>query len=211
MDAEISTLKVFSRWNRLYAKFGCFGGPPDLMKSLVDRYSSPTRHYHNFDHVKHMLTFADGLIESDELFVAILYHDAIYDPTGKDNEEQSAELAATILQNLAFPQAFIDEVSALILCTKAHVPLPMDPLSSIMIDADLAILGESEANYRTYADAIRKEYAFVPDDKYRAGRTQVLRRFLERERIYLTDHLFESHEAQARRNIANEIDDLKLI
>jgi predicted metal-dependent HD superfamily phosphohydrolase len=77
-----------------------------------------------------------------------------------------------------------------------------DPDAQVLIDADLAILGTSESAYRTYADQIRQEYAWVPESDYRNGRRQVLERFLVKSRIF---HLLGHLEKPARRNIAAEI------
>jgi predicted metal-dependent HD superfamily phosphohydrolase len=72
----------------------------------------------------------------------------------------------------------------------------------VLIDADLAILGASELVYRTYAEQIRQEYAWVPEPDYRMGRRQVLERFLARPKVF---HFLAHLEEAARRNIAAEI------
>jgi predicted metal-dependent HD superfamily phosphohydrolase len=76
----------------------------------------------------------------------------------------------------------------------------------VLIDADLAILGASEAAYRAYAENNRQEYAWVQEPAYRMGRRQVLERFLARPRIF---HLLAHLEEPARRNIAAEITRLR--
>ena len=58
------------------------------------------------------------------------------------------------------------------------------------------------------AEAIRKEYSFVPESLYRSERGKVLRSFLTREFIYYTRVMRESHEEAARINIENEIEEL---
>ena len=72
----------------------------------------------------------------------------------------------------------------------------------MLIDADLAILGASEPNYRNYSEQIRREYGWVPDADYRQGRHRVLASFLSRPRIY---QFLGELEEPARRNIAAEI------
>ncbi len=54
----------------------------------------------------------------------------------------------------------------------------------VLIDADLAILGASPANYQDYARKIRQEYAWVAVEDYRHGRTKILEKMLSRRRIY---------------------------
>jgi predicted metal-dependent HD superfamily phosphohydrolase len=91
--------------------------------------------------------------------------------------------------------------AALILKTKTHVAGD-DADAQVLLDADLAILGASEAEYQAYAENIRREYAWVPEADYRKGRRQVLHNFLTRPRIY---HFLSHLEQPARRNLADEI------
>ncbi len=53
-----------------------------------------------------------------------------------------------------------------------------------------------------YAQAIRQEYAAVPDELYRPGRRRVLEGFLARPQIYLTERLRALWEAPARANLS---------
>jgi predicted metal-dependent HD superfamily phosphohydrolase len=92
-------------------------------------------------------------------------------------------------------------VASLILKTKTHDACE-DVDAQVLLDADLAVLGATEPAYRTYADQIRQEYAWVPEPEYRIGRRRVLERFLARPRIF---HLLALLEERARRNIAEEI------
>ena len=74
------------------------------------------------------------------------------------------------------------------------------------LDADLAILGASPERYARYAADIRKEYAWVPEPEYRAGRAAVLNRFLALPRIYHAEPLFAEGEERARVNLRAERD-----
>ncbi len=78
-----------------------------------------------------------------------------------------------------------------------------------MLDADLAIFGANPGEYQKYARSIRQEYIWVSDANYIAGRTKVLENFLQRERIYLTEEIFNSLELSAHNNIKAEIQFLK--
>lgn len=182
------------------------------MLDVIAHYSDPVRHYHNQVHVASMLKLIEEIASDapdfDELLVATIYHDVIYDPTAKDNEERSAEMAVEILTNLGLSSEFVSTVEAFILCTKSHVIDPAHPSSAIIIDADLAILGATSEGYDEYARAIRKEYSFVSDDDYRAGRTQVLRRFVDRDYIYVTQEFRARYEESARKNIQRELSSL---
>jgi predicted metal-dependent HD superfamily phosphohydrolase len=78
----------------------------------------------------------------------------------------------------------------------------------VLLDADLAILAATEAEYSRYAQAIRHEYAWLPENEYRAGRRGLLERFLALDRIYRTEKMFQAGEEQARRNMRKEIEGL---
>ena len=142
--------------------------------------------------------------------LAAWFHDVIYNPQAQDNEEKSAEYAESTLSALKIPQIIIDRVKQLILTTKNHQALPTDIDSQILLDADLAILGATEWEYQTYAQAIRQEYSWMSDVVYQIGRQQILYNFLQRERLYLTDYAYTNLEKKARRNLWLEATNLSL-
>jgi len=72
----------------------------------------------------------------------------------------------------------------------------------VLIDMDLAILGQPAPIFDAYEQHIRQEYAWVPHEAYLKGRARILRSFLHRATIYATDHFRLHYEAQARSNIA---------
>lgn len=179
-----------------------------VFDKLVSAYTEPGRHYHNLEHVVEMLKVAGRLAKHCEnptaVQFAVWFHDAVYDATRGDNEARSAELARDELRSMGIESKTIEKVETLIRLTD-HRESSTDPDADVLLDADLAVLGAGEARYRRYADAIRREYAHVPDAAYRAGRATVLEKFLARPRIFRTDALFLEAEAAARTNLANEI------
>ncbi len=185
-----------------------------VFDELVAAHSAPERHYHNLEHLAEMFRVAGRLANQANdpaaLFLAIWFHDAIYDPKAKDNEARSADYSAASLASLGVPVETIQRVGRLIHATAhfAHNENPPDRDTAIMLDADLAILGSAETRYRRYSVDIRKEYSFVPDAEYAAGRAAVLRAFLTRPRIYLTSPLFAEGEERARTNLLAELNDL---
>ena len=78
-----------------------------------------------------------------------------------------------------------------------------------MLDADLATFASGWEIQEEIEQAIRQEYAFVPDEAYREGRQLILQNFLKRERIYCTELMYESREEAARENISRTIEVLK--
>ena len=199
-------------WVNLLAPFGVSPAAAyPLFDRLVETYSEPHRHYHNLEHVGEVLRVVGRLKGGPAVLLAVWYHDAVYDPKAKDNEAKSAELAERELAALGLPAEVVKLVGDLVRST-AHFDAATfsGPDFDILHDADLAILGASEVRYARYADDIRKEYAWVPEADYRAGRRKVLESFLARERIYRTDVMFAEGEEAARRNMTAEVSALSL-
>lgn len=182
--------------------------PPANIEEVLDLYDNPDRKYHNIDHIGTMLIVSKSArprcTMPHEMVLAIIFHDAVYDPRGKNNEELSAELASRTLTALGVPGPSLALIENLILCTKHHIPTSLSD-SPLIIDADLSILGSPDDVYEKYARAIRAEYSFVTDEDYRVGRTNVLRSFITRDSIYLLPWFRERFEDQARRNLELEI------
>ena len=176
---------------------------------LVNAYSGAERFYHNLGHIYQVLEIIEQMkslsLNFQALQLAAWFHDVIYDPKAQDNEQKSAEYAEAALNSLQLPKDLIFRVINLIWDTKNHLASPTDIDSQILLDADLAILGSAEWKYQAYAEAIRQEYSWISDAEYRVGRKQVLHKFLQRERLYLTPYLFTKLEANARNNLRSEI------
>lgn len=176
---------------------------------LTAAYSSPGRYYHTLEHIYHVLstikTLQSQAKDLTALQLAAWFHDVVYDSQAHDNEEKSADYADRLLQSLEIPSDKIAATSHLIRNTKHHQAASDDIDSQILLDADLAILGTNPVQYQEYARAIRQEYAWVPEAQYFRARRQVLERFLQRERIYFTDLMFEVAELAARHNLQAEI------
>lgn len=184
----------------------------ELFKKIAEKYQAKTRAYHNFDHLEKMLSF---LKEHEQeirdligIKLAVWLHDVVYDAMAKDNEEQSARYAQNYLEQLGVSEKLVGHVAALIRATAKHEIIDNDPDSAIFLDGDLAILGSSEEEYDKYAAKIRQEYAWMPDDDYKAGRIKMLKSFLKKPRIFFTERANKELEQQARRNIKREIEKL---
>ena len=175
---------------------------------LVARYGENGRFYHNLHHIESVLDHIQPFLAHSEnraaLQFAAWFHDVIYDAPRHDNEAQSALFAQESLAKLGLQETEINEVERLIMLTFGHKTAVSDKDGHILLDADLAILASEPATYDDYAQAIRQEYAHVPDESYRVGRAQVLKSLGERPYLYmLPEH--QSWEAKARGNIQREI------
>jgi predicted metal-dependent HD superfamily phosphohydrolase len=203
-------------WLRVLEQYGV--APADALPPfdvLGAAYTAPERHYHNLEHLGEMFRVIDRLSAQVEdpgaLHLAVWFHDAVYDSRAKDNERRSGELAVDLLGPIGVPASAIERIVQMIWAT-VHVADGDPPAlrdTRVLLDADLAILGASEQRYARYAADIRKEYSWVPEADYRAGRAAVLERFLAAPRIYHTQVLFEEGEQRARANLRTEIAELR--
>lgn len=177
----------------------------DQKDGLLTRWSEAHRRHHTVNHLNELLD-AIGLLaddgvafDRDAVDLAAWFHDAIYVIGRDDNEDRSADLALEML-----PSPLGDEVARLVLVTKSHKPAADDVNGAVLSDADLSVLGAAAARYRRYADAVREEYASVPDDVFRPARARVLAALLDGP-IFHTESGRARWEDRARRNLADEI------
>ncbi|SDD03421.1 HD domain-containing protein [Actinokineospora iranica] len=191
------------RWSALT---GSLGLPDTGGAALVARWEEPHRRYHDLAHLHAVLDgvdlLADHAADPDLARLAAWYHDAIYQGRG-DDEEQSARLAETELTALGLPAPAVAEVARLVRLTNGHKTTPGDTNGEVLCDADLAILASPA--YWDYTEAIRAEYAFLPDAVFRAGRAAVLQGLLTLPTLYRTPLGQELWEAPARANLHAEL------
>ena len=197
-------------WRALTGAYGAEVGTADRwLAALTRHYSGPDRHYHNLHHVAEMLRlleeFERDTVDHAAVSFAAWFHDAVYDTRSRTNEEESAALAGRAMDELCVPPDRVEAARRLILATKRHEAEGDVPGLGLFLDADLSILGAEEETYIAYSEAIRGEYAWVPDAAYREGRLKVLTNFLGRERLFYTEPMAVRFEARARRNLSNEI------
>jgi predicted metal-dependent HD superfamily phosphohydrolase len=178
---------------------------------LLESYRSPGRHYHTLRHLTFCLRELDGLrarcASPDAVETALWYHDAVYDPTRTDNEQHSAGMAAEAMVLAGVAEPFIQHVKDLILQTQ-HTAIPTDKDAQVLVDIDLAILGQPAEAFEAYEHAIRREYHHVDESAYRLGRSAVLQQFLDRPAIYSTAPMKEKYEKQARIALGRAIENL---
>lgn len=183
----------------------------DHWAEIAQTHSTPGRHYHNLSHLNNMTEnaaeYKDRLIDPDTVMFSIFYHDFVYHPLNKDNEQKSANLARDRLRMLGVPDDKIIKSCHQILATKDHQDNANNDIK-YLLDFDLAILGAAPAEYKIYTNKIRKEFPMFPDLIYRKGRKKVLQRFLNMTSIFKTEEFKNSCEQQARINLQSEMEDL---
>ncbi|MDW4908806.1 hypothetical protein RB628_26565 [Streptomyces sp. ADMS] len=190
--------------------------PTPYADNLLTRYQEPHRRYHTLTHLSAVLDHIDvleraGTPAPDPALVrlAAWFHDAVYAPDRSENEERSARLAERALPEAGVSAAGTAEVARLVRLTVTHAPAPGDRNGEVLCDADLAILAAPSDTYAAYTAAVREEYAFVPEDAFRAGRAAVLRQLLALPKLFRTPYGTEWWEETARANITSELERLQ--
>jgi pantetheine-phosphate adenylyltransferase len=199
-------------------------------------HGAPQRHYHNLDHLVHGLTEIrvwarntnPSAVDVDTVRKAFWFHDAVYtlghkpspDPQSQalTNEEASARLwlGSGLHSDLdsapaesGAPADMAQSVASLIRATDHFQASSIThPLKAVMLGADLAILGQSEAVYAQYSAAIRDEYAHVPLALYQSNRREALQHLhakAQANALYLDAYFAQLYNQQAMANMAREI------
>jgi len=166
--------------------------------------------------------------------LALLFHDAVYDPRAHDNEEASAALAREAIvqligpiEGLAAAAELSDRVAALVMRTKhlgaggevtghGHAPesvaegdaaVALAREGDLVVDADLSVFASRDAAvWDAYEAGVAHEYAWVGHERYREGRLRVLRGFAAKERLFCSPQAAAAGwEAAAKANLTRAI------
>lgn len=149
---------------------------PAVLDDVAARWCERQRVWHGPDHLRAMLQEISTLPQGEErdvLQLAAVYHDAIYDPRGSDNEEQSAVL---LLSHAADPRSpFIARVVEIIVASKWGEP-PATPLAQRFFAMDTQQLSDACPLHErlAYERAIFREFQFAPWTVYREKRAAFL-------------------------------------
>jgi predicted metal-dependent HD superfamily phosphohydrolase len=199
----------FERWSRSCIEVGVAAYERDYRR-VRRAWSGVGRHYHTLTHLDACLRELDGArhlaVRPGEVELALWFHDAIYRSWRRDNEQQSAALAGHMLRAASLET--VERIRQMVLAT-THGEEGFAGDTALVVDIDLAILGQPPEIYAQFERAIRREYWWVSRARYVAGRSGVLRNFLGRATIYQHDRFYEKYEQQARVNMTAAIAQLE--
>ena len=166
------------------------------IKDICDMWNKPHRHYHTVEnHLIPMLNNIDSLLEKtrisvdmyEKLYISALFHDIIYDPKSKTNEEDSVSF---LLKSVKTPSNFV-EISNIIMATKTHYTYSDKEINeemaliNIFIKIDLKVLSYDFPELLKWEQQIQKEYEFVNWKTYKKERIKVLNEFLDMDNIFI--------------------------
>jgi predicted metal-dependent HD superfamily phosphohydrolase len=196
--------RLKSRFATLLGRLGATGDANGLFEEVAAAWAEPQRAYHGTAHLVDCLEQLDAAPGegADRRIVeaGLWFHDAVYDPRATGNEARSAAWASRALGAAGISSATAAEVARLVLLTR-HTAPAADPAGRLICDVDLSILGRPTDEFYEFERRIRAEYAWVPEETFRAVRADILMGFLRRSPLYLTQHFNRKYESAARRNL----------
>lgn len=193
----------------------------DQTRALTRLYTDNRRKYHNVQHITNMYSimkhdpsviFFHGH-EEDDVIDAIIYHDAIYEGLPTD-VQKSVEIYKELNPN------FRPNAVELILATEdhwadySHFPPALENMIHSFIDLDLYDLGSNKYVYNENAYNLLMEYDLLTGKDTKEtleGRLAWLEKVLSYPAIYRTKYAQMYREAQARKNMADECENIKLV
>jgi predicted metal-dependent HD superfamily phosphohydrolase len=173
----------YTEWLNLMQEMSC-PRYPELLHALYTKYNEPHRFYHNTRHIEEGLRFLRR--STADVRMAWFFHDVIYNPLSKDNEEQSAQWFEEVSRSMNLAFVFKEEVKRLILQTKHHSPDLLDIKAVQICQADLEVLYLLPKDYHAYYTNVRKEYlkTGVTLPEWTLGRRAFLKSWLRKGQIY---------------------------
>jgi len=147
-----------------------------IFNKLVQKYNEPHRFYHDFRHIEKLFKKLDKhpsfhnttFYEKQQLILAILFHDAVYNVGSKTNEIDSVEYFKLSIGNV-LSEEFISGVCSCILETIHHQPSDTSPLiNKILVDIDIEDLLSNDMDLLIKNQhLLYKEFQkFTPDEFY---------------------------------------------
>jgi predicted metal-dependent HD superfamily phosphohydrolase len=195
-------------WQEMWKALGVTVQDDVLLKELMRRYSEPHRKYHTLQHLDECFAkYAEVRNEAshlEEIEFALWFHDAIYNVRRQDNELQSANWARAEALAAGISETVAERLYDLVMVTR-HDACAKTNDEKILVDVDLSILGADPDRFSEYESQVRAEYSWVPDTVFREKRLAILQNFLNRPRIFNTEHFASRHEAKARANLRRSI------
>ena len=213
------TYSIESMRAKYMALHAALGGTPEdepgaNFERLAEAYSGPRRKYHTLEHIYWVLKRVDEMADDsrgrgakfepldwDTLRWAAWYHDYVLNGSPND-EGESASFALCAWPKKGPARAL--EAFRLVMAT-SHDRIPLDHQAARICDADLSILAADPEHFDRYESQVREEWAHVPDELFKTARAVILKRFVDRPWIYMTDYGRTRWERRARQNLARSM------
>ena len=175
-----------------------------IHQQLIDAYSEPQRVYHTLKHIEHCLAHLDNisnyLQNPDAVELAIWYHDAIYKPGARNNEQLSADLFMETTRG-RFDDSLRNTVYQHIMATLHDDSEFENSDTKFMVDIDLSSFGLPWPEFSQDSDNLRLEMRGLSDEDFHRRQSRFQQSLMERARLFKSDYFYENYEQQARQNL----------
>jgi predicted metal-dependent HD superfamily phosphohydrolase len=213
--------RVFRVWHRDDASFGpgdrelaarfaaligrldgdCEATAP-VFERLRAAWGAAGRRYHGGEHLVDCLRELDRAAPvaevADPAELALWYHDAVCEPNGLACEDRSAALLEADAATLGIAAAAAALAIAAVRATAHATAAPGAPVTDLVLDVDLSILGRDALRFMDYEHATEDEYAPRSIPAFRCARGRFLAALLARPQIFRTPAFRERYEQRAR-------------
>lgn len=156
---------------------------PQAIPVIKRNWNQYSRHYHNEqNHLIPLLEYIDknikhklSRLEYDTIILAAFYHDVIYDPYSKTNEDDSIKFFIKAYNYIGQESNFIKQrVISLIECTKSRIIPSYNFLLLYFWKADNDILYQNIDKLIKYENLIREEFWRLDKSSYKENRIKFL-------------------------------------
>jgi len=186
----------------------------DTYNIVVRAYNESHRFYHNKHHLEKVLEDIEktrSMAKSwDTLFVAAVFHDFVYAPLSRTNEEDSARLCLELTKVWNWSEVEKAKITSLIISTKKHLESDRSGDFGLLSNADLKIFAVPPKTYDFVIWKIYREFEKVPWIIFRKKRMEFLEKFLVaaiNKKVFCGNDSALNQDAAA--NIENELTKLK--
>ena len=205
--------RFFDIWSRC----GGSEGKDHIFDELEAHYLEPHRHYHTTDHIMFCLDELDkvsadikqrgAVLQQDAVELSIWFHDVVLEIPGANNEQKSAQLFLEVSDG-RLDNDLRNRVHDAIIAT-THKTSPDVLESQLTVDIDLSGLAQSWPEFFVDSRLVRAEFSHLSDKEFNVGQGKFMKSLLDRASIYSTEYFLGTHEATARKNVAQLIGKLE--
>ena len=205
--------RFFDIWSRC----GGSEGKDRIFDELEAHYLEPHRHYHTTAHIMFCLDELDmvsadikqrgAVLQQDAVELSIWFHDVVLEIPGANNEQKSAQLFLEVSDG-RLDNDLRNRVHDAIIAT-THKTSPDMLESQLTVDIDLSGLAQSWPEFFVDSRLVRAEFSHLSDKEFNVGQGKFMKSLLDRASIYSTEYFLGTHEATARKNVAQLIGKLE--
>ncbi len=200
---------------------------PSAWEFLDASYGAPGRAYHSWAHIAALLGALDRFFalaaRPDLIATAIFWHDVVYQTVGADQSRRAdcdnvKESAEMFRRYTLLKKADAEAVQELIMASADHLAAKASRERyegfaqdlDLFVDLDLAPLAVTWDEFARNYEAIRSEFALVPDNIFNRGQMAFLENLMtQQEKLFRRRETTRALRPKALLNISRCLDGLR--